>query len=479
MRAEALPSPTTPLSWSKRYGAKHRLVRILDFPQGIAGPKKVRIYRRQDHYVLQWWDPAAKGNLSDRVEGDLVAAIAKARQIEERLTHFRSSGQGCRHLGHPELVKKFCHDLARRADAGEIDPRSVTRYGSALNHYLAFVEQPQIENSFPHIAGVNRNFQLEFAGFLNQRAISSNGHPNTAHRIMKNPGYVEDAVRAMYQWAADPDRGHLLPDGFRNPFLGAARQHRRLVHDPVGTPDITMVMAVDFLGACDAYQLGLFAPLVFFGLRAAEPAYLFREHLRNGWLQVPCIPELAILTKGRRSKHLPVLPCLEAVWKNALQRQSYGLLYLRRAVIERQEQAPLREASLPDLIAEFQARCTSSRTIHAAEKIRLRDQLLKDAGGLSYDQVEGEFHRVAGKLGWPRQATVKDFRHLFSTSLENAGVPLYFRQYLMGQAPTKAPITPYTHLAPDRLHKHYDSAIRKEFKPALKTLADRINQLGL
>ena len=32
-------------SWSERYGQRHHLQWIKDFPSGIAGPKKVRIYR--------------------------------------------------------------------------------------------------------------------------------------------------------------------------------------------------------------------------------------------------------------------------------------------------------------------------------------------------------------------------------------------------------------------------------------------------
>src|SRR5437868_2951870 len=89
----ASPPNTTPLTWSERYGQKHKLCWIRAFPPGIVPPKRVRIYQRSGHYVLQWWDPAAKGNLSDRIDGDLVAAIARARQIEERLENFKSSGQ--------------------------------------------------------------------------------------------------------------------------------------------------------------------------------------------------------------------------------------------------------------------------------------------------------------------------------------------------------------------------------------------------
>jgi integrase len=192
---------------------------------------------------------------------------------------------------------------------------------------------------------------------------------------------------------------------------------------------------------------------------------------------VPCIPELAILTKGRRNKSLPVPQCLEALWRKRAQQPSAGLLCLRRSVLEGREQAPLQHATLSALISEFQSRIAKNRSVDSVQKIRLRDQILKEAGGVCYDQIESEFHHVATMLAWPRQATVKDFRHLFSTSLENAGVPLYFRQYLMGQAPTKAPITTYTHLAPDQVRKHFDKALQEEFEPVVKALQARMGTL--
>src|SRR5947208_17075348 len=80
-----LAGPETQRSWSARYGAIHRLARLTEFPSGIAAPRKVRVYRRVHHYVLQWWDPAAKRTLSDRVDGDLLSALIRARQIDERL----------------------------------------------------------------------------------------------------------------------------------------------------------------------------------------------------------------------------------------------------------------------------------------------------------------------------------------------------------------------------------------------------------
>lgn len=42
-------------------------------------------------------------------------------------------------------------------------------------------------------------------------------------------------------------------------------------------------MALNLVRACDRFQLLLFAPMLLFGLRAAEPCYLFREYLEIDW----------------------------------------------------------------------------------------------------------------------------------------------------------------------------------------------------
>ena len=464
--------------WSTRYGEKHRLHRITEFPAGIAGPQRVRLYRRCDHYILQWWDPQAKRNLSDRVDGDLVAAIHRARQIEDRLEHFRSSGQRSRKVGHNELVQSYLLHLQRRADAEEIDPRTVVRYTSALvRHYLPFVGQPDIDRQYPHVAGVNREFQLALASYLHSVRVLPNGHPNGQCRRMQNPGFVLDVVRSMFAWAGDPDSGALMPEGFRNPFLRQARRANGVIASQFGEPDVTTAMAADFLRECDAYQLRLFAPLVLYGLRAAEPCFLFGEHLGDGWLRVPNIPELAYQTKGRREKRLPLLPCLSTILTPVSAQQPDGLLYLRRGITVGRENPPLVGASLETLVAEFQRRCRVGHGRTAIDRRRTRNQLLHDAGALNYDQVHGEFGKLTKQLKWPRRATLKDFRHLFATCLENAGMPEHYRKFLMGQSPGRAAIVTYTHL--NEIQQRFDEAVRRQFQPVIDAVVQRTQDLDL
>src|SRR5438552_1783351 len=59
--AASTPEP----SWSDRYGDKHRWLRFVAFPAGLAAPQKVRVYQRAGHFLLNWWDPGEKKNRSE------------------------------------------------------------------------------------------------------------------------------------------------------------------------------------------------------------------------------------------------------------------------------------------------------------------------------------------------------------------------------------------------------------------------------
>lgn len=463
-------------SWSDRYGTKHRWRRFADFPAGLAAPRKVRIYQRADHFVLNYWDPGEKKNQSERIAGDLLAALTRAREIDERITTRRTAGGGtAKRVGHADLVDRYLADLARRADAGEVDPKTVQRYAGALRHYIVFTAQPQVVKRYPAAATVDREFRLQFAAFLATREVTGNGRHGNARR-MRSPQFVLDAVRSLFAWACDPDRGKLLPDGFRNPFLRSGARAPVLKGDPLAAPDVTLPMAVELVRACDAFQLRLFAPLLVFGLRAAEPCVLFAEHLRDGWLSVPCVPELGLLTKGRRDKRFPLLERLEPFWKLFRDGKEKGLLLERRSVAEGREQVPLRGASLAELIGEYRSRCDRANAKTAADRTRVRDGVLRDAGGLDYDHVQGESARLADGLEWPAAATLKDLRHLFATTLNNAGVPEGYVRYLMGHAPGKAALVAYTHL--DQLRRHYAAALETEWAPLLDAINQRVAVLS-
>ncbi|MGB7159438.1 MAG: hypothetical protein WBD40_15325 [Tepidisphaeraceae bacterium] len=464
-----------PSSWTQKYGDTHRMKRVANWPEGVEPLKKVRLYRRGDHWLCQWWEPSERKNVSQSVVGDVITAIAAAREIDRRLVDSKRSGRGgaAGHgkLKHAELVDRFLADLERRSNAKEVVPATVGRYRAALAHYTAYADTADVHRRYAYAAEADRTFALGFASFLASRQVRANGRAGAKPRTMHGGGFVWDAARAMFCWAIDPDRGGVLPEAMRNPFLRKGSSARKPAADPFGEPDVTIAMAKELLEACDDYQLRLFAPMLFFGLRAAEPVFLAHEYLDEQWLRVPCNENLGYVTKGKRDKRFPLAPPLKALLKAAP--TSCGLLYLGREVHEGRRRPKLTGVTLDRLEQTYAARCEGLAS--AQERLRQRDQIVREAGGIGYDEIEGEFRALAATLKWPKSATLKDLRHLFSTSLANAGVAEPYRQYFMGHAPSSAVISAYTHV--NKLSAQYAKLLDTEYAPLLEVLQRRAQRL--
>jgi integrase len=287
---------------------------------------------------------------------------------------------------------------------------------------------------------------------------------------MRGQRFVIDSVRALFEWARDGDRGGLLPDGFKNPFLRAGEKRYLLHGDPLAEPDITVPMAAAFLRTCDDYEIRMFVPLILFGLRAAEPCFLVREFLQTDWLLVPNIPELDYRTKGRRDKRFPLLASVDGYWNHLRAETIQGVLFQRRRVVDGRQPSALAKLSLAELQDLYRERLQGQQKGHEARK-KLRNQLFFEAGGIDYDELKSAFHRIHKQLGWPAAATLKDFRHLFATTLANAGMPEGYRKYLLGHAPGRDAAVAYTHL--NKLREHYERIVTGEYAEILAVIRER------
>lgn len=453
-------------AWSARYGERHRLQRIVDFPVGIAAPRKVRIYERAGHYVLQAWDPSLKATLSDRVDGDLLAALMRAREIDERLVQFRRSGKPASRLTPAHFVERFLQDLEQRCDAGEIAPATVARYRHALRYYLDFVARPE-QALYTNVARTDRPFQRAFAAALKTATVRPRMPvPPTRRRLLASD-YILDVVRALFCWGADPARGGLLGDGFLNPFLRQGRSRSRARREPTLDPSITIPMACGLLTECDPWQLPIFAGLTLWGLRPSELCWLLTDDISPEWVTVRCRPELDYQTKGGTDKRLPLLPD-HTLWTHP-SAEARAFLFGRRP----EEKAPPRRTSRA-LLEEYQQQ--TAGMVSARSRLAIRTQLHRAWGGLSYDALDGEFRRLTQRLDWPPSATLKGFRHLFATCLENGGMPEFYRRYLMGHSSGRSAIVTYTHL--NQLRQQYERVVRTELGPVLEALHARTRVLS-
>jgi hypothetical protein len=151
------------------------------------------------------------------------------------------------------------------------------------------------------------------------------------------------------------------------------------------------------------------------------------------------------------------------------------LVFLNRKA--RKQQMGHKPTAMQKLTEQYSDLREEMRNASKKEKKKARDRMFRDHGQLSYDQIKREFDKLAKQLGWPAAATLKDLRHLFSTSLENAAVPIYFRKYLMGQCFGNAPIVAYTHVTEEKLESHFRRAIELELTPITDAIEFRTRQL--
>jgi integrase len=462
--------------WRDRYSNRHATKR-LDPAQhpGTQFPSRVRIYARGNpiySHILQWWSPQARKTQHLTLRGcDWVDALSKAREIDRSLDQVgRFEPPIRRRLQFVDLLDSYRAHLVRRADAGEITVATTRRYASDLDRFAAFVARSEVSARYPGPASIDEDFALEFMAYLK--------HPNDREEYVRGvmPCTVDATIEradAMLRWAADPRAGRLLPPGFINPFAGRPRPR----HDRgplLADPDITIKMAAEFLEACDDYALRLFAPVVLCGLRAAEPALMMYEHITDGkWLEVPNVPGLDYTTKGKISKVFPLLPLLEELLAPPAETAPKGLVFLRRNAKPGMTAAPLLGSSLQVLVDEYGRRRETHDPAGAAGLLRLRRRILREAGGLDYDDIYDEFRNVKDVLAWPEAATVKDFRHLFATTMENAGLTERYQKFFMGHSQGGDAIGCYRHI--NQLNDNF-ARLAEPYQPVLEVLAKRLSQ---
>jgi integrase len=469
-------------TWGSKYGSRHRFVAVDNplLPNSKFG--KVKVWQRGSHqgpgphrFVLEWREGGKNGR--DYVTGDLFTAIEKARRIDERLTVAGRSGVACHVVSIPELVRRYLESEERRADAGEIDANTVDRYQTALQKLLGYVET-EGGVSRARAGAVGSEFVLGFMSYLRTLEVHPNGHPHSSPQPMTESGvrFVLSAARAAWSWALRQDPP-LLPEGLRNPFTAhiPAKPYRGLVTED----EFRSEGVVRFIEHCDLYQLPLMAPLILYGLRAAEPQFVMIEHWNtlDNSLAVNCDADLQHLTKGRVNKRFPVPSVLDTLLGLMSGWRRGGPLFVRRAVACGTIEPRLSEPTRETLASEYRRRVTNVRS--AARRKAIRRRLMLDAGAADYDQIDAEFREVAQRAGLGPEWTLKGLRHHFASSLERANIPHYLRKYFMGHRVPQDPLKVYTEITFEDVEEHYGRLLATKLAPIVEAIQERAKALGL
>jgi integrase len=284
--------------------------------------------------------------------------------------------------------------------------------------------------------------------YLRTLEVSPNGHPNSPKRPLLDKGikYILQCCRSLFHFAI---KHRYLSPYADNPF--SALDLERI---PVENAKQVILFSVEqernFLEACDAWQLPLFATLVMTGMRPGELTHLLLPDdldLDAGILHVRNKPELGWQVKTRNEREIPLVPPLVELFKLKLANRKSGVLFQRRRFAEDGTASPQLQ-TIRQMQTEIAARIASveaenGRIVSREEKSRIARSVWRDAGLIKTEQVRKEFMRLTSQIGLPNLTTPKMLRHLFATTLQEGNVDPLIRCELMGHSTASSQNAPH------------------------------------
>jgi integrase len=418
---------------------------------------------------LNWFENGK--NCKHTVIGDKFTAVTEADRINDQLSTIGRSGRVCEQISVAALVERYGRHLNQRADAGEISPRTVARYQSALHYLRRFAEKSG--GSRVRLGRLDSEFVLSLKSYLNRLKIHRNGHPHTQPQPMTEPGirFILSVARAAWHWAKN-HTPPLLPEEAQNPFQGHVGS--RPLKDLVARTELNAEVLTRLITQADMYQLVLFMPMILYGLRAAEPCYLMIEDWQpeDALLTVACVPDLEYKTKGRINKTFPVPPIIHRLLTVAAQGRQGGPLLLSRDHFEGRKAVPSPLATQPQIVEEYRRRVDG---IHSAQRRSTAlESVLQEAGAATYDQLSREFRGAVRRADLPGCVTLKSLRHYFASALESANISYFTRKYFMGHRVRRDPLAIYTTTDFEGIRQEFDRLLQGPMAPVVAAADSRM-----
>jgi integrase len=424
---------------------------------------KVQAYLRGKVWYLCYHDNGKRRR--PRVGSDKEGARQLAAQTNAQLVTGVPAMLSFEPISIPDLREQWLqhHELVLRSSV-----RTVARYRTATQHLLRYLEANPLGRYASHF---RVNHAEAFVRHLRCIKVASNGHPNTAKRLLMDKGitFVMETCRAMFNYAAK--RRHLPPYA-ENPF--SAMEIERI---PIQETRPIILFSEEqerrFLEACDHWQFPLFLTLMLTGLRPGELTHLLLPEdldLDAGILRVRNKPKLGWQVKTRNERDIPLVSVLVAVLRHHLAGRSQGPVFRRRRFCGTagEKMACGVEGLEHELENRVQAKEQAlGASLAPAERSRLARRLWVQLGAVKEDRVRTEFMKLTARIGSPQCTAPKMLRHLFATVLQEGRVDPLIRNELMGHVASgdRSPghglnmTAVYTHTRPETCRQQLTEAI--------------------
>ncbi|MFO0850786.1 MAG: tyrosine-type recombinase/integrase [Gemmataceae bacterium] len=408
-----------------------------------------------------------------RVGPDRQAARRLAAQVNGQLAADAPTTFSYEPIGIPDLRDQWLdhHEHVRRSSV-----RTVGRYRTATAHLVRFLDARPVR----HAAQFTPAHAAEFARHLRAARVSPNGHPHTPVRPLLDKGvrFILECCRALFHFAA---RRRHLPPYAANPFT-AIDVDRLAVDTRRPVVLLTAGQEAELLGACDRWQLPVFASLLLTGVRPGELCHLLLPgdlDLAAGVLRVRNKPAVGWQVKTRAERDVPLLPELAGLLAAHLGGRAAGPVFARRGwpagggwTARELEQ---------DLARRVAAReAETGRPVDRAGRLRLAAAAWRAAGAVREERVRVELLRAARAAGLGASLSPKTLRHQFATALQEGRVDPLVRNLVMGHAAAGertaghglGMTAVYTHTRPETVREQLVAALAG--RPAVAAVRDRL-----
>ena len=141
--------------------------------------------------------------------------------------------------------------------------------------------------------------------------------------------YILETCGSLFNYA---QRQRHLPPYAENPFL-ILEVSRIPVEDARPITIFTAQQEIEFLEACDAWQLPVFVTLLLTGMRPGELVHLLLPSdldLEAGWIHIRNKPKLGWQVKTRNERDIPLMPVHVAILSRLVGTRRTGPVFCQR-----------------------------------------------------------------------------------------------------------------------------------------------------
>jgi hypothetical protein len=360
--------------------------------------------------------------------------------------------------------------------------QTVGDYFSRLMPVIEFSERADSLRRWRNAADIDgsMDYALGLRSFLFQRTVTPNGHPIAQPKRMsaRQIHNVMSTASAMFNYAKRPDV-NLLPSTFANPITRQIIGDKP-VRDPLEAPKLSLDLRIQMVGLMDPWQLANLAWSFVLPQRPDEFTALLIQDIDTTKRELRFGDRWGGDDHNKAKTAFRVCYPSEFVQlvKWLIGTRTAGPLMRRRTIVEGRRQPRSRAETIEEISILFDqaiAKATPDAVQNEQDRKRIFRGVLLDLGGVTGEDLAGEFKTLLVATGRPVQARFYDSRAAVITGLREARVSEILRRYICGRSQGRD-----SHVYYEAQDLHGDmNRYFQHVRPLVEAIATRANALRM